>query len=103
MLVEYRTPAGPSAIQAWQSQEQQFAAQHQGYQRVTLTGDDQTATWEYTYSDGTQTLHAVDYAFILGNGKYGFALNWQSPDTEWDALQATFTAMRSTFINPPGT
>jgi hypothetical protein len=95
--VEHREPAGPSALRAWQSLEVTFAEQHTGYQRVSLTGNDQTATWQYTYSDGTQTLEAIDYAFILGGGRRGFAFNYQDPASTFSSLQPTFQQIAATF------
>jgi hypothetical protein len=102
-LVEHRQPAGPSALGAWQSLETTFAQQHQGYQRVGMTGNDQAATWQYTYSDGSQTLEAVDYGFIVGGGRYGFAFNYQAPAATFGALLPTFQQIAQTFTNPPGT
>jgi hypothetical protein len=102
-LVEHREPAGPSALGAWQSLEATFAQQHQAYQRVAMIGNDQAATWQYTYSDGTQILEAIDYGFIVGNGRYGFAFNYQAPAATFDSLQPTFQQIASTFTSPPGT
>ena len=101
LLVAYRSPAGPSAIGAWQEQEPGFAATHGNYQRVSMTGGTQDATWEYTYADTNGVLtHGLDHGFIVNNGEYGFALNWVTAESDWEALQPTFLQMQSSFVAP---
>jgi hypothetical protein len=102
MLVAHQSPAGPSALGAWQQQEPVFASQHEGYQRVSLVGDDQQATWEYTYDDNGTIMHGIDAAQVVDNGQYGFALNWVTDQSDWSTLQPTFTHMQSTFVSPGG-
>jgi len=102
MLVAYTSPAGPSAIQAWQQQIPGFASAHSDYQTVSLTGGTEQATWEYTYSDSGTEMHGIDWGEIVDNGQYGVALNWVTDEGDWSGLQPTFQAMEQSFIPPGG-
>jgi hypothetical protein len=102
LLAAYITPAGPSALQAWQQQEPTFASQHSDYQRVSMSGDAQQATWEYTYTDNGTGMHGIDWGAVVDNGQYGFALNWVTDDADWSGLQTTFQGMEQSFVPPGG-
>jgi serine/threonine protein kinase len=103
LRVDHREPPGPSAIGAWQDQEKSFKAQYTGYRRVQLaptTFDGfPGALWEFTYPAGS-LLHAADLGFITG--RYGFALYFQTTDSNWQRLQPLFESLKGSFKAPKG-
>ncbi|HWD73042.1 MAG TPA: serine/threonine-protein kinase [Actinomycetota bacterium] len=103
LRVDHREPPGPSAIGAWQDQEKSFKAQYAGYRRVQLaptTFDGfPGAVWEFTYPAGS-LLHAADLGFITG--RYGFALYFQTTDSNWQRLQPLFDGFKQSFQAPKG-
>jgi hypothetical protein len=102
LLVEYTSTPGPSPEGAWYKQEGDFAASHGGYQRVAITPTTfdgfPAAAWEYTYGSGDSRLHAVDLGFVTG--RYGFALNFQTKDSDWQRMQPQFEAFKRSFQAP---
>jgi len=102
LLVAYITPAGPSALGAWQQQEPTFASNHSDYNQVSMSGDAQQATWEYMYSDDGTEMHGVDWGAVVDSGQYGFALNWVTDEGDWADLQPGFQAMKQSFVAPGG-
>jgi hypothetical protein len=102
LLAAYIAPAGPSAIQAWQQQEPSFASQHSDYQQVSMSGDAQQATWEYTYMEEGTEMHGIDWGAVVDDGQYGFALNWVTDEGDWSGLQTTFQGMKQSFVPPGG-
>jgi serine/threonine protein kinase len=103
LRVDHRQPPGPSAIGAWQDQEKSFKAQYAGYRRLQLaptTFDGfPGALWEFTYSSGI-LLHAADLGFITG--RYGFALYFQTTDSNWQRFQPLFESFKQSFKAPKG-
>jgi hypothetical protein len=102
LLAAYTSPAGPSAIGAWQQQEPTFASSHSGYYQVSMSGDAQQATWEYMYTDDGTEMHGIDWGAVVDGGQYGFALNWVTDQGDWAALQPPFQAMKQSFVPPGG-
>lgn len=104
LRVDHVEPPGPSAVGAWQDQEKSFAPQHPGYQRLQLVPATYDgfpgAIWEFTYSGGSNLLHALDLGFITPG--HGFALYFQTRDTDWQRLQPVFDSFKSSFRAPPG-
>lgn len=102
LRVDWVTPPNGSPVTAWQQFEPTFAAQNGGYHRVAITPTtfrgQPAASWEYTYTAGGATLHAVDLGFVTG--RYGFALNFQTRDRDWAAMQPTFSAFQRWFQPP---
>ena len=101
LRVDTQTPAGPSALGAWQQLERVFAGRHTGYSRVRMESVDwrgyrDVADWEFTYTAGGTRLHALDRGFVVGNT--GYALYFQTRDSEWAASaslrEALFASMR---------
>jgi hypothetical protein len=87
LLVDTKYPAGPSAKGAWEDQERSFRATHSGYQRIALDNVHwrdypDVADWEFTYTSGAATLHAVDRGAVVGNRGYG--LFFQTHSDQWD-------------------
>ncbi len=101
LRVDHREPPGPSAIGAWQDQEKSFKAQYAGYRRLqlaTTTFDGfPGALWEFTYPAGS-LLHAADLGFITG--RYGFALYFQTTDSNWQRFQPVFESFKRSFKAP---
>jgi len=83
--------------------EQGFRSRYPTYYRVRLepaTFKDRfkAVDWEYTYSaDGAQ-LHATNLQFITGD--YGFALNFQTAEADWEESQTLFEQFQATFTTP---
>ena len=92
-------PPGPSPEGAWLDFEPRFAAENAGYQRVRIEPTTfqgfPAAIWEFTYGDG---LRAVDLGFVTDD--YGFALNFQAPEADWERLQPVFEAFQAGFRPP---
>ena len=103
LRIDWQSPPGPSAVGAWEDQEQSFSADHEGYQRIALEPttfrDYEAATWEFTWDEGGTTLHAVDLGFIVEDD-YGFALNFVAPESEWADLQDEFATFQETYTPP---
>jgi hypothetical protein len=102
LRVDHVQPPGPSAVAAWQDEERSFAANHTGYRRIQLQAATfqgfPAANWEFNYTEGSSLLHAFDLGFITR--RYGFALYFQSQDSEWQSLQPTFEAFKASFRAP---
>jgi len=102
LRVDHREPPGPSPEGAWRDLEPAFAGQNANYKRVQITPTTydgyRAAVWEYTYAGGGAALRAVDLGFIAGNR--GFALNFQTPASDWDRLQPVFAAFKASFKAP---
>jgi hypothetical protein len=88
MRVDWVQPPGESAVGAWRAYAPRFAAENPGYQEIRIEATTfrglEAAEWEFRYGEGGR-LHAVDLGMI--SGRYGFALNFQTPESEWQALQ----------------
>jgi hypothetical protein len=102
LRVDHVQPPGPSPEGAWLEFEPRFAADHEGYQRIRIQpatyAGFPAAIWEYTYGGGGARLRAVDLGFVTGS--YGFALNFQTREADWDRLQPVFDAFRASFKAP---
>ena len=90
LQVDTKYPAGPSAKGAWEDQERAFRSSHSGYHRIALTDVSwrdypDVADWEFTYSSGGASLHAVDRGAVVSNRGYG--LFFQTHADQWDASQ----------------
>jgi hypothetical protein len=99
-LIATRYPAGSSAVGAWQDSERSFRASHAAYSRIRLEstnvdGAKDAADWEFTYSEGGASLHALDHAIVVGNR--GYAVYVQSHTDQWDASQALFDHVIASF------
>jgi hypothetical protein len=101
LLVDWQSPADSSALGDWQKSDANGPQQFSGYQRiqvaqVTYRQWSNAADWEWTYngsSSGTR-MHSLNRGFVVGDGKYGYALLWTSSDADWNS--ADFTAARQT-------
>lgn len=106
LRVDWTDQPGDDPVAAWEAFEGDFAASHSGYERITIEpltfqGMD-AAWWEFTYGDGGTQLHAVDLGFVTTDGSYGFALNFQTAEGDWESSQETFQAIQDSFQPPQG-
>ncbi|HEX2041703.1 MAG TPA: serine/threonine-protein kinase [Acidimicrobiales bacterium] len=102
LRVDHVQPPGPSPEGAWYDFEPRFAAQNPGYRRIQITPTTfagfRAAIWEFTYGTGSRQRHAVDLGFVTP--RYGFALNFDTPSSEWERLQPVFEAFKASFRAP---
>ncbi|HET6816026.1 MAG TPA: serine/threonine-protein kinase [Mycobacteriales bacterium] len=99
--VDTRYPAGPSALGAWQDQERAFSGSHQGYQRIKLAtvsygGYPDAADWEFTFTSGAVSLHALDRGFVT-SGKRGYAIYFQTHSDQWSSSAGLLQGFLSSF------
>jgi serine/threonine protein kinase len=103
LRVDWTTTPGDSAVEAWRAQAASFGQSHTGYEEIGISPTTfdgwPAATWEFTYTDGGATLHAVDLGFVVRK-EYGFALYFQTHDEDWASSQATFARLKSSFEAP---
>jgi serine/threonine protein kinase len=105
LRLDWTDTPGDSPAGAWRSLEQSFEASHEGYSRIGITpttfkGMD-AATWEFTYVDGGVTLHAIDLGFVTTDDSYGFALNFQTLEEDWEGAQPRFSSGSRRASGPP--
>jgi hypothetical protein len=101
-LIATRYPAGSSAVKAWQDSERSFSNSHADYQRVALhtidiAGAKDAADWEFTYTDGGASLHALDRAEVFGTR--GYAIYEQSHSDQWASSQRLFDQIQRSFVH----
>lgn len=102
LRIDYTDEPGDDAYaRIEESIEPSFASAHTDYERLQLTrtsfaGTDNAALWEYTY----EGQHAYNLQFVTADGAWGFALNFQTPEDEWDDSQALWETFKDTFELP---
>lgn len=102
LRIQYTTQPGPDAYgRIEESIEPSFASSHGDYERVQLTqtefaGTDNAALWEYTY----EGQHAYNLQFVTEDGEYGFALNFQTPEDQWEDSRDLWAAFQESFLLP---
>ena len=90
LRVDWTDTPGEDALAAWEQQEDSFAPSHDNYQRVQMKAveyqDSPTAAlWEYRWREGESALHAYNLGFVTGDGDYGFALNFVTDESNFEA------------------
>jgi len=100
LQIDTKYPAGPSAKGAWEDQERSFQSSHSGYRRIRLEnvawrGYPDVADWEFTYTSGAVTLHAVDRGAVVSNRGYG--LFFQTHSDQWDSSQQLLQQLYHSF------
>lgn len=100
LLVDWTDEPRDDAVAAWEQQAPAFASRHQNYREIRIEetdfgGFDTAAIWEWTYTDGGATLHAANLGFA--DDQWGFALNFQTRDSDWDDSQDLFEQFQETF------
>lgn len=80
-----------------------FAAEHADYQELQMTPTEyqgyEAGLWEYTYEDGGAALHAYNLQFVIDD-EYGFALNFQTHEEDWEGSQELWETFQATFTPP---
>lgn len=104
LRVAHTSTPGPSALGAWHSLSKDFASRHSGYETIRIAptrfkGSSNAALWEYRYSEGGAVLHAVDLGFVIGHD--GYALNFQTHESDWAGSQRRFEDFKSSFRPAP--
>lgn len=81
--------ASRDPVSAWEELEPAFASRQSNYRRIQITPTtfkgNRAALWEYTYTSGGADLHA--YNLGVNAGEYGYAINLQSREADWDTAQ----------------
>lgn len=100
LLVDWTNDPGEDAAAAWRQQAPSFASRHPSYKEIrieeTKFGDfDTAAIWEWTYTQGGAELRAANLGFA--DDEYGFALNFQTRNSDWEDSQDTFEQFQETF------
>lgn len=100
LLVDWTDQPRDDAVAAWEQQAPSFASRHQNYREIRIEetefGDfDTAAIWEWTYTSGNVTLHAVNLGFA--DDQWGFALNFQTRESDWEDSQDLFEQFQETF------
>ena len=103
LRVDWTDTPGTDAAAAWEAQAASFSQTHDDYQEITIEdtsfkGADTAAIWEFTYSEGGATLHAIDLGFAWED--YGFALNFQTLEEDWAGSQEIFSQLKRSFRPP---
>ena len=86
-LFKVQSSSSPSdPMQAWTAQERGFRG-HPGYQRIRLEpgryqGLD-AAIWEFTQLEGGRRVHKLDITFKSADGRWGYAVLLQAPESAW--------------------
>ena len=98
LRVAFRTPPGEDVLGTLEAQYDDFATRYEDYEEIAIDSveyrDYEAAQAEYTY----QGQHAINLQFVTGD--YGFALNFQTPEGEWEELLPTFEAIKESFEPP---
>jgi eukaryotic-like serine/threonine-protein kinase len=55
------------------------------------------ADWEYTYTSGGATLHAINRGFVLNDRSRAYALNFQTREPQWAGSRELFDQMAASF------
>lgn len=105
LRVDWTAEPGSSAQKDWERQSKDFGARHSDYREIrieptTFQGSDNASLWEYAYSAGGAPLHAYNLGFVLGDD-YGFALNFQAREENWEPSQQLWEQLKAGFRPPP--
>jgi hypothetical protein len=102
LRIDYTDEPGPDAMERIEeSIEPNFASSHGDYERVQLidtsfAGSDNAALWEYTY----EGQRAYNLQFVTSDGEWGFALNFQTAEENWESSQGLWEQLRDSFELP---
>ena len=103
LRVEWTDEPGDDVMARLEEIADNFAAEHSGYEEVQLTPADyrgyEAGLWEYTYEEGGATLHAYNLQFVIDDA-YGFALNFQTHEADWEESQGLWESFQTTFQPP---
>ena len=106
LRIDYTETPGPDAVAAAEEQSDSFGAGHECYEELameptSMAGSDNAVLWEYSYCEDGADLHAYNLQFVLEDESYGFALNFQTHEEDWEASQGLWESFKDSF-RPPG-
>jgi len=100
------TPAGGGVSDVVADRRRQaadFAATHEDYVELGISAVDyrglDAADWEFTYSDGGASLHALSRVFVVDRRGYSLFFQTRASD-DWAAARAQFEQMAASFRLP---
>lgn len=89
----------PDALQDWLNYEATFGPPHPGYERIRLEQTtykgEPAAIWEYAYDTDGGRVHA--YNLNVAGQEYGYALNFQTRDEDWERHRPLFDAFAGSY------
>ena len=103
MRVAWTDAPGEDVVGRLEEIEADLRSRKEAYERLRLEAVSfldgwDAGEWEYTYEESGSILHAVNLQFV--NGAYGFALNFQTRDQNWDVSQGIFEDFKRSFSPP---
>jgi hypothetical protein len=91
-----------SALAGWVDLEKRFVAEQPSYSRIRLEPKAyrslDAAEWEFRYTKSEVDLHNIDLGVVTGAKSY--ALNFETRDSNWDAVKPLFQRFESSFRPP---
>jgi hypothetical protein len=104
LRVDWTDAPGDDAAAAWEQSSANFGSTHDNYDEIAITPTnykeyDEAALWEYTYSEGGADLHAYNLGFVVDD-EWGFALNFQTHEEDWESSQELFEQFKATWQPP---
>lgn len=89
----------PDALEDWLNYEETFGSAHPGYERIRLERTtfkgEPAAIWEYAYETDDGRVHA--YNLNVAGQDYGYALNFQTREADWEAHRPLFDAFAGSY------
>jgi hypothetical protein len=107
LRIDHTDAPGPDAVAAAEQQSESFGASHDCYEELameptSMSGSDNAVLWEYVYCEEGADLHAYNLQFVLADESYGFALNFQTHEEDWEASQGLWESFKDSFEPPEG-
>ena len=104
LRVEWTQEPGDDVMARLEEIAAAFGDSHENYEEIDMAATEfqghPAGLWEYTYEDGDAPLHAYNLQFVIGDA-WGFALNLNTPEQEWEASQELWGAFQEGFRPPP--
>jgi serine/threonine protein kinase len=105
LRVDWTDQPGPDAMAALEDQAPSFGSSHEGYEEIqleptTFAGSDNAGLWEYRYEEGGTPLHAYNLQFVTADESFGFALNFQTREDQWESSQDLWETFEGSFELP---
>lgn len=104
LRVDWTDQPPPSAVGAWEASSAAFAQNHENYVELGISETEfrgyEAALWEYTYSRSGTTLRASNLG--IATGPYGYALNFQTRESDWEASREVYEFLEAGFEFGPG-
>ena len=102
LRVDWTDAPGEDALAAWEQLEASFGPSHDNYERLQMKAveyqDSPTAAlWEYRWTEGGTPLRAYNLGFVTGDEEYGFALNFVTDESNFEASRPLWDNFMETF------